>query len=212
MTIEARGRLLEVLSEARRRGLVGPVPVEEHLSHAIGFLFAWGDKAPVDYAAKCVDLGSGGGVPGLALAVLEPARRWVLLDSRERATRFLEEAVAHLGLAGRVEVVHERAEVSGRSALRGSAPLVVARAFGPPAVTAECAAPFLVTGGRLIVSNPPEVDLASAWPTEGLTALGMGSPRLVRTGGSSFTVVTQEEACPDRFPRRSGMPAKRPLF
>lgn len=200
------------MSEARRRGLVGPVPVEEHLSHATGFLSVCGDQAPLDDSAICVDLGSGGGVPGLALAVLEPARRWVLLDSRERATRFLEEAVARLGLAARVEVVHERAELSGRSKLRASASLVVSRAFGPPAVTAECAAPLLVTGGRLIVSNPPEVDLAAAWPAAGLATLGMGSPRLVRTDGSSFTVVTQEEACPDRFPRRSGVPTKRPLF
>ena len=205
--------LLEVLGLAQARGLLGPAPVSEHVRHAEGFLLAAESEGPPStWDGPAIDLGSGGGIPGLVLAVLRPASRWILLDSRERSWRFLLDAIERLALGARVEVVRERAEVVGRSGLRGCSPLVVARAFGPPAVTAECAAPLLRRGGQLVVSNPPTIDVATAWPSSALSSLGMGQARVGRGAGSSFTVVVQASDCPERFPRRSGVPAKRPLF
>lgn len=197
-----------VLEEARTRGFVGPGPVEPHLVHALGFAAACG-RAP---AGPVADLGSGGGIPGLALALLWPESSWALVDASERRTAFLAEAVATLGLARRVEVLHGRAEDIGRQAgRRGRYVLVVARSFGPPAVTAECGCPLLDVGGRLVVSEPPEAS-RSRWPPERVAGLGATVKATVRTRQGTFQVLEQVRPCPDRFPRRSGVPAKRPLF
>jgi len=71
----------------------------------------------------------------------------VLLDSARRSVEFLKWAVSQLQLSSRVEVVHARAEQLGRDErYRASFAAILARSFGPPAVTAECAAPLLKVG------------------------------------------------------------------
>ncbi|MDQ6840660.1 MAG: hypothetical protein M3137_20570, partial [Actinomycetota bacterium] len=114
------------------------------------------------------------------------------------------------GWAERISVLAERAERAGRGSLRHCCPLVVARAFGPPATTAECAAPFLVRDGQLLVTEPPGGD-HRRWPDAGLATLG-----LVRSGAAvepvALQVLRQQSLCPERFPRRAGVPAKQPLF
>ena len=102
-------------------------------------------------------------------------------------------------------------ELARRADLRGRFDLVVARGFGPPAVTAECGAGFLVVGGRLVVSEPPG-GRPDRWPAEGLAPLGLEPGRRSRRAGASYQVLRQATACPDRYPRRVGIPAKRPLF
>ncbi len=137
---------------------------------------------------------------------------WTLLDSRRRSVTFLREAVGTLGLAGRVAVVEGRAEDVGRSPEhRGRYRLVTARGFGPPAVTAECAAALLVVGGRLVVSEPPGSG-GERWPAYALERLGLGLLKVVRLHQGSFVVLEQRSTCPDAYPRRAGVPAKRPLF
>ena len=164
---------------------------------------------------RVLDLGSGGGLPGLVLAIYRPELELTLLEARQRACRFLREAVAGLGSAG-VVVVEARAEEAARRAdLRETFDVVVARSFGPPAVTAECAVGFLRAGGRVIVSEPPDEvgsHLASArWPADGLDALGLGPA--VRGGESGATFVSLPKVrMDDRWPRRVGIPAKRPLW
>jgi 16S rRNA (guanine527-N7)-methyltransferase len=158
-----------------------------------------------------VDLGTGGGLPGLVLLAVWPAAHAVLLDSNERRTAFVAEAVTQLGWSARADVRRSRAEEAGRDpGLRGGAPLAVSRGFGPPAVVAECAAPLLTAGGRLIVSEPP--DGGDRWPPEPLRTLGMAAEELVVASGSRFQVLRQQEPCPDAYPRRVGIPAKRPLW
>jgi 16S rRNA (guanine527-N7)-methyltransferase len=90
---------------------------------------------------------------------------------------------------------------------------VTARSFGRPAVTAECAAPLLKTGGWLLVSEPPSDERTEAprWPPEPLLQLGLVPEEQAREE-FEYQVLRQREACPDRFPRRIGVPAKRPLF
>lgn len=156
------------------------------------------------------------------LAHLWPASELVLLDSMQRRTEVLAEAVAACGLEQRVLVVRERAEVAGRDErLRACFDLVVARSFGPPAVTAECGAPFLKAGGLLVVSEPPASagspsgDQGSVqperWPGAALEQLGLCPVQLV---GEPFAyqLLVQQRLCPTRFPRRTGVPTKRPLY
>ena len=106
--------LLEQLERARRLGFLGPGPVDDHVAHAAGFL-----DALVDVSGRVVDLGTGGGVPGLVVAVARPDLEVVLVDATAKRCRFLESAVLALGLG--TEVVEGRAEVVGRGPLRGTA-------------------------------------------------------------------------------------------
>jgi 16S rRNA (guanine527-N7)-methyltransferase len=197
--------------------LLGPGPLEVHLDHAAGFAAALaaafdGEVGVGVEPARAGDLGSGGGVPGLPLAFVFVAWRWVLIDANQRRAAFLRAAVAELGLTGRVEVREQRAEEAGRDpSLRGQLDAVVARGFGPPAVVAECAAPLLRAGGRAVVSEPPG-GAAERWPSDGLARLGMAPASGLTFGGASFQVLLQLSPCADRYPRRIGVPAKRPLF
>ncbi len=209
--------LHDVLADAREAGFLGPGPVGPQIRHAQGFalvahrLAASGPPGP-----RLVDLGSGGGLPGLVVALQWPEASVDLLEAAGRRAAFLERAVGRLGLGGRVHVLHERAEVSGRhSGHRGAYDGVLARSFGRPAVVAECAAPLLKVGGWLVVSEPPatERDAASdaRWPPGPLRQLGLEPFELVHEE-FDYRTLRQTEPCPDRFPRRDGVPAKKPLF
>ncbi len=194
---------MPVLEDARRLGLVGPGPTLPHLDHALGFGQAEG---------ACLDLGSGAGLPGLPLALAWPESSWTLVDAGTRRVEFLQAAVSALGLGDRVAVVEGRAEeLARRDGLRGRFELVVARGFASPAVTAECAAGFLVVGGRLVVSEPPG-GRPDRWPADGLAVVGLEPGESYEADGAWYQVVRQANPCPDRYPRRVGIPAKRPLF
>jgi len=208
VTLELTG----LLEEARQRGFLGPGPVEPHLDHARAFAVAAGE-AP----ARAVDLGAGGGLPGLVLAhEVWPGTAWTFVDAQRKRTDFLAEAVEALGLDDRVVVVTERAEIIGRDAEhRRTYDLVVSRSFGRPAVVAECAAPLLRPGGRLVVSEPPATNVSDRWPTAPLATLGCAPAQAQVIGegeGYHFVRIDQAEVTADRFPRRVGIPTKRPLF
>jgi 16S rRNA (guanine527-N7)-methyltransferase len=195
--------LLEVLEEAQARGFAGPGPIEAHLAVARSGLELLSD------VTSAVDLGSGGGALGLPLAVWVPSVTWMLVESSTTRASFLRRAVGRCGLEERVSVVAQPAEVVGRDAShRGAHDLVVARSFGPPATTAECASPLLRRGGRLAVAEPPDGQGSERWPAVGVGELGLE----VRHQIGSFRVLEQVGACPDRFPRRTGVPRRRPLF
>ncbi len=204
-------RLLQVLADAQRAGVLGSAAVEQHVEHAAGFLVALEPSAFAN--ATVLDLGSGAGIPGLVIAQCCPSARVVLLEgSTVRAAR-LQRSVRYLGLDRRVDVVARRAEEAGRDpSLRGRFDVVVARGFASPGPTAECAAGLLRVGGRLVVSEPPEAAEGDGrWDGDGLGALGM---RLESRHAIPwhFAVIRQDSSCPPRYPRRVGVPAKRPLF
>lgn len=207
---DARRRLLEYLERARARGFVGPGPLDPHLEHAEALAAAVGG----DFGGRFLDLGSGAGVPGLALLLAWPEATGTLLDSRQRRCAFLEEALGELGLAGRGDVACGRAEeLARREDRRGAYDLVVARAFGAPATTAECAVGFLRPGGQLVVSEPPGGSGAERWPAEGLAELGFEGPDRRRPDeGPLFAVLTLTGPASDHWPRRVGVPAKRPRW
>ncbi|MGO9857495.1 MAG: RsmG family class I SAM-dependent methyltransferase [Acidimicrobiales bacterium] len=208
-----------VLAEARGAGFLGPGALEPQIRHAEGFAAAArGLAAERPETPRVLDLGSGGGLPGLVVAAAWHEVAMVLLDASRRRAAFLQRAVDLLELSGRVTVLQERAEVCGRQeGFRGSFDGVLARSFGRPAVVAECAAPLLKVGGWLLVSEPPPPDPATGsegrarWPAEPLQRLGL-EPTDVLCQEFEFQAFRQAAPCPDRFPRRNGVPAKKPLF
>lgn len=196
-----------MLEQSQSLGFLGPGPVMFHVEHARGFVQAAGSPSAL------LDLGSGGGVPGLVLAVAFPLTEVVLLDAMSKRCQFLERSIAELGLAGRVSVECGRAEELGhRPDLRGRFPVVVTRSFGPPAVTAECAAGFLMRpAGRILVSEPPQPD-TSRWSPQGLAMLGLATGERFDGEGTSIQELSAVEPLDPRYPRRTGVPSKRPLF
>ncbi len=198
----------DILEEARTLGLLGPEPVERHIRHGQTLV------GRIEPPASFLDLGSGAGVPGLVLALAWPNARATLLEASGRRSEFCSRAIERLGLSDRVGVVRARAEEAGREAeLREQFDAVVARSFARPAVTAECGSPFLRVGGHLMVSEPPDAGSSRArWPDGPLAELGLG-PVMVLTRDQVSSAVTEKLLpTPDRFPRRTGIPAKRPLW
>lgn len=206
-----RSRLEEVLGRSREAGFLGPGPIGAQIDHslALGAVVAAAASATPGQI-NALDLGSGGGLPGLVLAVVLPSWRWTLLDGSRTRTEALHGYVTSLGLGQRTTVRMARAEDSGRTKERGSFDIVVARSFAAPAPTAECGAPFLRAGGHLVVTEPPG-GAPDRWNANGLWSLG-----LTTVGSTTEPVASQTmqavELTNDRYPRRVGVPVKRPLW
>jgi 16S rRNA (guanine527-N7)-methyltransferase len=200
-----------VLTDARQLGFLGPGPVRDQIARSLAFA-AMAGEAPDGLA---VDLGSGGGLPGLVLAVLWPTSEWLLIDSNRRRANWLHGAIQQLGISSNASVSCERAELTGRGPWRNAAQLVTARGLGPAAATAECAAGLLRLGGRLLVADPPGPQ-QERWPRDGLFELGLEleASQAVTTdvGPVSISRLLAVAECGPKYPRRVGVPFKRPLF
>lgn len=160
-------------------------------------------------ARSLVDVGSGGGMPGIPLKIARPYLRVVLVEADRRKAAFLVHAAARLDLD--VEVVAERAETAGRGPLREAFDVAVCRALAPMPALAELCLPFVRVGGRLLAMKA-QVEEA-AWAIE---ALGGGpaeiaaAPSAARLRGV-VVVVPKVAPTPDAYPRRPGLPSRRPL-
>jgi 16S rRNA (guanine527-N7)-methyltransferase len=159
--------LVQVLTESRRRGFLGPGSIDPHIASARAFAQAL-PKACTKGEGSLLDLGTGGGVPGLALLVWFRALRATLVDARVKRTRFLSEAAVTLGVSDRTNIVTGRIEELREQ--HGGHDAVTARSFGPPATTLEIASTLLNPGGWVLISEPPNGRL---WAADGLIALGV---------------------------------------
>lgn len=200
MSGPASPTLLEVLERARSLGFLGPGPVEDHAEHAGRF------REALDGDGRIADIGAGGGVPGLVLLESLPGLEMVLIDASQKRCAFLVWALAELGLDGRAEVWCGRAEEIGHEErARERFDAVVARGFGPPSTTLECATALVRPGGRIVISEPPQ---RRAWPVEGLDelALELGPP------SPSMAVFLRRSGLHPRFPRPARQQQRRPTF
>lgn len=211
-----RERLSEVLESSRTLGFLGPGDVAPQIGHAeafAGLIEAELGAPPPAF----LDLGSGGGLPGLVLACRWTRSSGVLLDAGQRRCAGLREFVDRLELGGRIAVLEGRGELLAHDeAWRERFPLVVARSFGGPAVTAEIGGGFTEVGGALVVSEPPPSVGGDddRWPADGLTLLGLSLAGVRRSpdGEASAAVLHKVHPLDPRYPRRTGIPAKRPLW
>jgi 16S rRNA (guanine527-N7)-methyltransferase len=165
-------------------------------------------------ASRVADLGSGGGFPGLALAIALPEASVTLVESVGRKCAFLERAVAALGL-GKVTVVNARAEAW--PAGLGAHDVVTARALAPLGVLVEYAAPLLTGLGALVAwkGRPDRAEEADA--IVAADALQMTRPTAVSVspfeGSDRRTLYLSVKVgpTPAGYPRRAGMARKRPF-
>jgi 16S rRNA (guanine527-N7)-methyltransferase len=139
--------LHDALASSQRLGMLGARSIGDVIDHSLAFV------APLaDVAGTVVDLGSGGGVPGLVIAAARPDLCVVLLDRRVSRTDHLRRVVRRLGLDDRVAVVTGDAATSG---IERPVTAVVARGFGAPTVVLPVAARLAAVDGLIVVSEPP---------------------------------------------------------
>ena len=205
--------VVESLERSSDRNFLGRMPVAEQIDHALGFVSAV-ETVLGGIPTSVADLGSGGGVPGLVLLSCWPGCRVLLLDGNQRRIEFLAAQTDSWAGSRRVELVRGRAEEVARDdRMRGQFEVVTARSFGPPAVTAECGAPLLGLGGVMVVSEPPGEADGGRWPDGGLSQVGLTRSSRVRFDDRfGYQVLLKSSETPERYPRRVGIPAKRPLF
>lgn len=217
-------RYLALLEEWNERaGLTAirePSEVARRLiGESLALLVALRTNSTIEAAvpARVADIGPGGGFPGLPMRIADPALNVVLIEAQQRRCAFLETAITDLALDG-TEVVDARAEDAGRDeALRTSFDLVVARAVAPLAVLVEYALPLLRVGGVLATPKgsraADELSEASA-AIEALGGVALESVALSLPADAppqQVLLVRREGVLDDRFPRRAGVPSKRPL-
>ena len=165
-----------------------------------------------------IDVGTGGGFPGLAVAIALPQARVTLLDSVGRKTAAVEAMANTLGLADRVRVRTERIETTGRdSSFRGSFDRAVARAVAAAPVVAEYLVPLLKTDGQALLYRG-QWNEADAVPFN--RALRLLQARLVEVqhrqlpgdrGTRHLLRVQPTAPCPRSYPRAVGTPSRDPL-
>ena len=168
-------------------------------------------------AATAVDVGSGAGFPGIPLAILRPDIHFVLLDALSKRVDFLASVIAELGL--NAEARHLRAEDAARQpSLREGFDLAVARAVAPMNVLCEYLLPMVRVGGCALALKGPgledelreaayAVDLLGG-AVEAVTPLAIPG----RDWDHRAVRLRKRAPTPDRYPRRAGLPEKRPLI
>ncbi len=155
-----------------------------------------------------VDVGSGGGSPGIPIAAARPDLAVDLLEAQRRRCEFLSAEAAPFP---NVRVVCVRAEEHGRGAGREAYGTAVAQALAPPPVALEWCLPLVRPGGRVILLAG-EVDLERA--AAAAAEVGGGPPETVPLPGAErrrLLVIAKTGPTPERFPRRPGLARKRPL-
>jgi 16S rRNA (guanine527-N7)-methyltransferase len=221
--LERYGHFLAHLLDANRKmNLTGVTDPEEawtkHVFDALTLVPVLGELGD---GARVVDVGSGGGVPGIVLAIALPGVSFTLIDATTKKTAFLGQVAAALRLEN-IEVVTARAERLGQDrgektgtgragGHRGAYDAVVARAVGPLHVLAELTVPLAKVGGlcALVKGGRAEEELADA--KAALHALHAAHAGTVDTPTGKIVVLEKLRETPKMYPRREGEPKRAPI-
>ena len=205
--------LLEANARTNLTRIVEPIDVARlHLLDSLSALPLLDGLRP----GRALDLGSGGGMPGMVLALARPDVAWTLVDSVHRKADAMRGFVDALGL-GNVTTVAERAEILGRDPNhRERYDVATARACAALPVLAELALPLVHRGGALLGWKGPLSEEELRAGEAAATLLGGGAPEVRATGLAAlgdhrFVLVSKTGPTPDRYPRRAGEAARRPM-
>jgi len=194
-----------------------------HIAESLAVVRALEEAGRLPRGASAIDVGSGGGLPGIPLAIARPDVAVTLLEATAKKAAFLERAVRELDLTN-VRVIAARAEEAAREpGERERYDLALARAVAPLATLAELTLPFVRVGGALaaVKGSRAEEELAAA--AGALRRCGGGEAVVLPLPGAGegppdatappirLLVVPKVAPTPPELPRRPGMPAKRPL-
>ncbi|GAW93654.1 16S rRNA (guanine(527)-N(7))-methyltransferase RsmG [Calderihabitans maritimus] len=167
--------------------------------------------------AKVVDVGTGAGFPGIPLKIWEPRLFLVLVDASKKRITFLQAVINQLELE-EVKAVHARAEDLGQErGFREEFDTAVARAVAPLNVLAEYCLPLVRLNGVFLALKGPEGEIELKQAETALEELGGKVEKVERCilprmrEKRTLIVVRKVLKTPEKFPRRAGIPAKRPL-
>ena len=189
--------------------------VEKHFLDSLSLLLF----CPVDALSglKILDLGTGAGFPGVPLALVLPDTQFVLTDSLQKRTVFLEELSAKLSLSN-VSVVHARAEDLAKQAdFREQFDYVVSRAVANLSVLSEYCLPFVKVGGWFCPFKAEDIEEEQKEASFAVETLGgaVSSVKRFQVPTSdlhrTILMIQKKKHSPLRYPRKAGMPAKMPL-
>jgi len=204
----------------RRVNLTGITDYEEiqvkHFVDSLSIIPALEGAKWVDDSFSLLDIGTGAGMPGIPLKLVYPRARLVLLDSVAKKTAFLTHVVGELGLEG-VEILTRRAEDIGHlTDYRETFDLVVCRAVSQLAAVAELTLPFCRIGGLAVVPKKDSVEGELSQAGRAIDILG-GRLKGVREVPIKqleqhvLVIMEKTSTTPPAYPRRAGLPSKRPL-
>jgi 16S rRNA (guanine527-N7)-methyltransferase len=167
---------------------------------------------------RLIDVGTGAGFPGLPVRIVLPGIKLVLLEATGKKAAFLHHVKKMLGLDD-VEILVGRAEeVAHKARYRERFDIVLSRAVAPLATLAELTLPFCTIGGSFIAQKKRASDLEVSQATEAISILGGNQPRVKRIeleelSDERYLVIVDKIApTPEQYPRRPGIPAKRPIM
>jgi 16S rRNA (guanine527-N7)-methyltransferase len=220
--LEKLEQFVNVLLEANQRlnltRIVEPDDIERrHLLDSLTCALPVLQALQTGAAWRCLDVGSGGGLPGIPLAIAFPSLSVTLLEATGRKAAFLRDAVAALDLPN-VSVAAARAEDAALDpAHRDAYDFVVARALAPLDVALEWCLPFVKTGGVLVL--PRGSDLAEQLPAGWVAAKALSArlrpPLPLELAdlppGRALAIADKLGRTPKAYPRRAGLASKQPL-
>lgn len=167
-------------------------------------------------AVAVIDVGTGGGLPGIPLAILEPDRSFTLMDATRKKVTFLRHVAEDMGLAN-VTVVHERAETAGQQPLfRERFDLCLSRSVAPLPTLLEYMFPFIRTSGRILCMKGAAVHEEVQAAGHANKILGGGPVQIHHPmpgieDTAAVIEITKQRGTPDAYPRHPGIPKKTPL-
>jgi 16S rRNA (guanine527-N7)-methyltransferase len=191
------------------------VQVKHFLDSLTCLLAVQGPRSEV--RGRAIDIGAGAGFPGLPLKIVCPGLQLTLLEATGKKVSFLEHIVSRLELTG-VEVIRGRAEKLGRDAgHRERYDLALARAVAELPILVEYALPFCRLGGLFVAQKGAEGDAEARAAEEAIATLGGVLRRVVHlelpnlAEPRSLVVIEKIAPTPEKYPRRPGIPSKRPI-
>lgn len=206
-------------SEAGRYGLTSlrdPEAVQtRHFDESLAFLEAIEREGEV--GSPAIDIGTGAGIPGIPIKIVRPQLVLTLLDATRKKTEFLHKAVWELGLEGVTIVAGRAEEVAHDAGHREQYALAMAKAVAPLRVLAELALPFLRVGGHLAAQKGSSAEREVREAARAIEVCGgeIVSAERFETPGTAvpqtIILIRKVAPTPETYPRRPGMPAKRPL-
>ena len=167
---------------------------------------------------RLIDVGTGAGIPGIPLKILLPEIKLVLLDATAKKATFLEHIRQKLGLDDVGIVVGRAEDVAREAQYREKFGLVLSRAVAGLPTLVELTLPFCAVGGRFIAQKKGDINLEISQSARAIELLGGKLREVKKVDLEEFAderwlvVIDKVSATPPQYPRRPGIPAKRPLL